>query len=532
MAIEKLHLVFPTDGNILDNIASDLEEIGYPIVQKDSSLDTMVDWAQSTAEESADCALIYGLAVTSKEGTNHIKEAVYQHLKNVRFYRENLRLIVMFPEMIKHDKEFISKIAQLMIYDIHFNDSIDAHDLVSWINQPKGFQYVERLLTDYKATDEEEEISTPNFYETEEEEFEDGDTLEEKFRKRKIRDATKSTRPKKPLSGIFSTKEKNKEDSNDITKNSSSSETDKKNEPRQYNILKNISEIAVQFTNRQTPEIHYEYRSFSSKVMVVTGTKGGIGKTDVTINLAAALKEHTFIDRICIVDLGFPYGSIAAALDLNRTSNVSNWRLASKKVTEEGLKNMVVSREGMDFIPLPLNIRESFDFQVEHAGFMIDVLKNFYDVILVDTAGFTPVTKLMLERATDIIMLVTHDVASISQCLALKEDIIRSFGIDYEKISIFLNQVPKTEDISKGTIAEALEDSPFPSPIIAYAPYDDMVRRFRNRGEWIYYEKPHHSFSLGIDMVLDGLGLMSDSAKRQKRKGKSPSMFQGMLNKS
>lgn len=511
---ESLHLVFP--ANILDSISDELEQVGYTVEQKDSSIDTMVDWATSTDEE-VDCAVIYGMAVTSIGEHNNTKEAAYHLLKQVRIHRENMRLIVLFPEMMKYDKDFISKIAQLNIHDIHFMNSLNINDIVQCIENKKGFQHVERLLSDYESDEEDEDYSVDDIFETEEEEEEEEEeipkaTIQEKFLKRKQREEKQRNdterRERLQFPAFFMPK---KEESQEERPKRERQVSKEPKEKQQYNLLQNISNLTTKLTPKKET-VMYEYRSFSSKVIVVTGTKGGIGKTEVTLNLAAALREETYIDRICVVDFGFPYGSIASALQISRKVNLSHWKTEWKEgvtITEEGLKGMVVSTYDIDFIPLPLKAHESLSFHKEQAEYMIDTLRSFYDSVLIDASGFSAVTKIALEKATDIILLTSHDVSSISNCLAYKEEMIRSYGIDYEKVSIFLNQVPKHEDIKKDAIAEAVEDGNYPTPIIGYAPYDDEVRMCRNRGELIYYEKPRHSFSKGMDMLLDGLGFYS-----------------------
>ena len=509
-----LHLVFPAE--ILDSIAGDLEQVGYTVAQRDSSIDTMVDWATST-EEKIDCAVVYGLAVTSLGESNNTKEAAYQLLKQVRIHQEDMRLIVLFPEMMKYDKDFISKIAQLNIYDIHFMNSLNTNDIVYCIENKRGFQHVERLLSDYESDEEDEAYDVDDMFETEEEDEEEEiqkETLQEKFFKRKQREKenTKNDKEREKIQfPSFFMPKKGQTEEEQPKKLPKSPKKPKETKEKQYNLLENISHITTKLTPKKET-VKYKYRSFSSKVIVVTGTKGGIGKTEVTLNLAAALREETYIDRICVVDFGFPYGSIASALQISRKANLSHWKMEwkeGKTITEEGLKGMVVNTEGIDFIPLPLKAHESLTFHQEQAEFMIDTLRNFYDAVLIDASSFSSVTKIALERANDIILLTNHDVSSISNCLAYKEEMIRSYGIDYEKVSVFLNQVPKNEDIKKDAIAEAVEDGNYPTPIIGYALYDDAVRLCRNRGEWIYYEKPKHSFSKGMDMLLDGLGFYS-----------------------
>ncbi|WP_026701664.1 AAA family ATPase [Salibacterium aidingense] len=534
MEKQGLHVVFPShSGNMLEYITADLEDLGYPVLQTDTSLDTMADWAQSADTSSADCALIYGLSITSRGQYQSDKEASYHYLKTIRLNREDMRLIVLFPEEVKHDYDFISKIAQLNIYDIYFINSLRIEDIEYWIENKKGFQHVERILSDYHGRDD-DVTDTPSYdsYDTEEatdleEEDADGvpftfqehDTLPDKFRKRKLRDRLNKKKEREPPQP--------------------SKENQSEREEKTSTMLKNISGMASslaanakkQKDSKPKTTIQYEYRTFSSKVIVIAGTKGGVGKTDIALNVAASIKEQAEVRKMCVVDFSFPYGSIAQALQLQRTIDLSEWKNISPSLTEKGVNEKVITDHDIDFVPLPVYADAALSFDKKDAEGMLYLLKKFYDVIVIDASGYHAPTRAALEWASDIILVTNHDVAGISNGLTYRNEMVHSFGIDHEKISVFINQIPKSEDITKQTIAELFEDHDSPIPVIGYAPYDDLVRQSRNNGYYIYYDNPTHSFSLGMDMILEALELISPEVIRRKKKEKVGLKFQSMFKK-
>ncbi|WP_374724097.1 AAA family ATPase [Calidifontibacillus erzurumensis] len=464
--MQSLHLVLPSD--FIEGLKEELESDGFEILYTDTSLDTFSQWANSDDDQSAEIAIIDGMAVVSKENNFFSKkQAIFDRLKEVRLARENIRMIIIFPSEIRNEVDFISKIAQLGIYDIYFVNEIFTDDIVEWINNPKGYSHVDAMLQGYQASEDfkvEKEVVYRSV------EYED-DPKEEETNKKKEQEESK----------LFS-------------------------------HLKALSQL------KQT-EIRFQYRSFSSKVITITSTKGGIGKTDIAINLAAAIREHTNINKIVVVDFDFPYGGIAAALQLRRTSDLGDWLLKKDDVvTEEGIKNKVVRFKNIDFIPMSLNIKNSLKFQELQAEIMIDILKRYYDVIVIDTSGFTKAAIVAIERSSEVILVTSHDIVSLSNAIAYKEDLIKLYGIDYEKISVFINKCPKNEDISKEQIAHMFEDNENSIPIIGYAPYDDVVRQCRNKAEFIYEKKPNHPFSLGIDMILQQLGFVHEEALKEKKK--------------
>ena len=477
-----LHVVFSKE--ILNDLCHDLIDEGFNIKQTDTSLDTFSEWAQSDQENHADCALIYGFELASKGDEYSLRAASYQRLREVRLHRENLRLIVIYPKEVLSDKKFISSIAQLGIYDLHFTDQLHIQMIKEWILNKRGLAHVDALLGDYKPDEQKEDYSEPVFQEVKENRQEEEQETEESRRRMKSR---------------LQAREKLRESR------------------RLFGSLRQIAPISPQ-PIRPT-KIKYEYHSFASKLIVICATKGGVGKTEIAINLAAGIKTKTFIERIAVVDLSFPYGGIASALKLSREKSLKEWMIHDPQIiTEEGVKEKVITYEGIDFIVMPLKMNESMKFERSHTENLISTLKRFYDVIIIDTAGFSELHLVAFERASEILLITTPDINSITNGLSFKEDLIYNYGIDYEKLSVFINKIPEVEDITSDMIAEGFEDDEKGIPVIAYAPFDDVVRQMRNKGLFIYQEKSDHPFSKGIDMLLEAFKFVPRK-QDEKRKG-------------
>jgi MinD-like ATPase involved in chromosome partitioning or flagellar assembly len=157
---------------------------------------------------------------------------------------------------------------------------------------------------------------------------------------------------------------------------------------------------------------------------------------------------------------------------------------------------------------MAIKLKDSLEFQRRQAEIMLDTLRKYHDVLIVDTSSFSEATLAAITIASEVILVCTHDVVSISATHAYKEDLIKLYGTNPEKMSLFLNMVPAYEDISKQKIAELFEDNARTGvSVIGYAPYDDLVRQYRNKRAIIYGERPDHSFPQGINMIMRSLGL-------------------------
>lgn len=475
--VKSIHLVFPFEFK--EGMTEELEIDGFEIINYDETMDTFADWAETDADNIADVALVHGLSVTGAGDTLSQKQSIYNCLKRVREHKENLRMVIIFPEDVQSDKDFVSKIAQLMIYDIYFTDELNLNDMTHWLRHKKGYKHVSKILEGYKSHDRKDYQNASEIKVELNDTHPDSEDHETKH---------KQETKQKPSADQFLQEKK---------------------------ILKQIQSVA----SRSQGDVRTVYRSFASKLITVTSVKGGVGKTDISLNLAKALQINTNVSKICLVDYDFPYGGIASALNLKRHSDLGDWMLKeTDHITEEGLKNRVVQHEGIDIIPMSLNIRDNQEFQSLHSEIMIDILKRYYDIVIIDTSGFSQPALVAIERASEVLMITSHDIVSLSTSIAYKEDLLNLYGINHEKISLFINQVPVHEDIKKQAIAEAFEDHESQTPVIGYAPYDDKVRQHRNKGVFIYEALPHHSFSTGIDMILEQLDIVSDNLISKKNR--------------
>ncbi|CCF16506.1 hypothetical protein BLGI_4475 [Brevibacillus laterosporus GI-9] len=272
---------------------------------------------------------------------------------------------------------------------------------------------------------------------------------------------------------------------------------------------------------RNRTEIKTEYRTFATKVITITSMKGGVGKTEISLSLAAAIKGFTNC-KVAVIDFSFPYGGVAQAVKMPREKTLADWLLhqGHLKMTPIGIAERTNCFKGIDIIPMPLNIQDILSFNAKDAEKVIDSLKMIYDVIIIDTNGFSEITLVAVTRATETLLVVTNENTSIFNSLSYKNDLISLYGIEQEQVSAFINMVPEFEDIKKEDIAEVFEDGDKGIPIIGFANYEDDVRQYRNEGKILYQHDPNHSFSVGIEMILAQFGIVSEELLEGRKKSK------------
>ncbi|HWO75030.1 MAG TPA: hypothetical protein VNM69_03815 [Bacillus sp. (in: firmicutes)] len=146
-----VHLVFPPE--YIEPIQQELEQIGYRVSEVDTGLDTFAQWATSKSECISDVAFIYGaghVSVASSQFSQ--KQAIYERLREVRIARQHLRLVVVFPSVIEEDKDFISRLVQLGIHDLHLTDDLSIDDIKMWLDNPRSLADVQVLIGNYVSS--------------------------------------------------------------------------------------------------------------------------------------------------------------------------------------------------------------------------------------------------------------------------------------------------------------------------------------------------------------------------------------------
>lgn len=158
------------------------------------------------------------------------------------------------------------------------------------------------------------------------------------------------------------------------------------------------------------------FRPAKGKVIAVTSGKGGVGKTFVSANLAAALTRRGIKVLVLDADLGL------ANLDvvLNLYPKITLHDVFTGKATLEdailkapGGFSVILAGSGMvEYSRLTPEVREDF------LRLMADVVPR-YDVVLLDTgAGISDVVLFALSLASEILLVATPEPTSLTDAYA------------------------------------------------------------------------------------------------------------------
>lgn len=173
------------------------------------------------------------------------------------------------------------------------------------------------------------------------------------------------------------------------------------------------------------------------KVIAIASGKGGVGKTNVSINLAAALANKGQIVMLMDADLGL--GNVDVLLGIKPKYNFSHVLCGEKKLEEIIIKGP----SDILIVPAASGIQNMSQLSVtEHAGMIRAFSELDYDLdtLIIDTAaGISDNVSSFCKAASDVIVVLCDEPASLTDAYALIK--ILNQNHDVKRFKIVANMV-------------------------------------------------------------------------------------------
>jgi flagellar biosynthesis protein FlhG len=191
----------------------------------------------------------------------------------------------------------------------------------------------------------------------------------------------------------------------------------------------------LQTNPRSTPPLPGAFHPV--RVVAVTGGKGGVGKTNVSVNLAVSLAEMGKRTLLMDADLGLANVDVLLGLSPKFT-------LADLIAGRCGLEDVLLEGpEGVLVVPASSGFRHMAELTpAEHVGLVnvFSELQRALDFMIVDTAaGISDSVLTFCQAAQDTVVVVCDEPASITDAYALIKVLARERGLD--RVHVIANMV-------------------------------------------------------------------------------------------
>jgi flagellar biosynthesis protein FlhG len=172
------------------------------------------------------------------------------------------------------------------------------------------------------------------------------------------------------------------------------------------------------------------------RVIAVTSGKGGVGKSNVTVNLAVTLAQSG--ERVMLMDADMGLANIDVLLGLNPGLNLSHVINGECSLEE----TIIDGPAGIKIVPASSGIASMSDLTpAQNAG----VIRSFseltepVDTLLIDTAaGLSDSVVSYTRAAREVIVVVCDEPASITDAYAMVKVMNRDYGV--ERFHVLANQ--------------------------------------------------------------------------------------------
>jgi len=250
------------------------------------------------------------------------------------------------------------------------------------------------------------------------------------------------------------------------------------------------------------------------KIVTVFAPKGGTGKTSIATNLAASLAKHSG-KRTLLLDLDLQFGDAAIMLGLEPEKTIYDLVVAPGELDSEKLAGYITRHPcGLEILPAPLRPEDAELVTEAKLGRLLEVARDSYDVIVVDTSPFFHGPMLAtLDRTDELLMLCGLDVPTLKNVrLSLQTLDLLSFPT--ARIRFVLNRANSKVGMSKKEVEGALD-----MKVAFEIPSDRAVPVSVNRGNPAVLGDAGSEFSGAIKRLAHGIVTPTPNAARKAKKG-------------
>jgi pilus assembly protein CpaE len=260
-----------------------------------------------------------------------------------------------------------------------------------------------------------------------------------------------------------------------------------------------------------------------SMVLAVLGSRGGVGCTNLAVNLGATLAQDP-ANQAAVIDLDLALGDADVALDLMGDYTLADVALNIDRLDMAFLRRSLCKHSsGVSLLPHPVQMEDCHLIREEHLQRMINLLRASYTHLILDLSKTFQPTDLTGLRMADVILLVAQlELSSLRNVVRM----LLMLGNDESigpKVQIVLNRVGSDNDISLKKAEETIG-----KPIFWQIPNDPKpILEACNSGIPLVQHAPRSKAQQSFNGLASALCGKSPQAPKKERGSLISSLFGG-----
>lgn len=260
-----------------------------------------------------------------------------------------------------------------------------------------------------------------------------------------------------------------------------------------------------------------QYKELSARVITVTSGKGGVGKTNFSVNLAIELSKMG--KRVVIIDADFGLANIEVLFGVMPRYNLADVLKGFKEIREV----LTDGPMGIKFISGGSGLKDLNNISERQMFYVIDnftYLDSIFDVIIIDTgAGISKSVVNFVKASDETVIITTPEPTSITDAYALIKTIRDEKG-NMPVFKIVVNRVDDNEEgfeiFSKINKASS-KFLNIPLENLGYIPYDKFLVKAVKNQEPATICFPNCEFTKAIEAI--SYRLMKNEFEYKRKSG-------------
>ncbi len=212
------------------------------------------------------------------------------------------------------------------------------------------------------------------------------------------------------------------------------------------------------------------------QVIAVSGGKGGVGKSNISVNLSIALAELR--RRVVLLDADLGLANVDVLLGIRATHTLADVLAGTHSLSDV----LVTGPAGMKIVPASSGVQRMAELSsAEHAGLInaFNDLSDQVDILVIDTAaGISDTVVSFVRAANEVVVVVCDEPSSITDSYALIKLLNKEYGMQRFRVVANMTRTPQ-EGINMfnklNTVCERFLDVTL--QFVGQIPFDENVRK-------------------------------------------------------
>jgi pilus assembly protein CpaE len=211
-----------------------------------------------------------------------------------------------------------------------------------------------------------------------------------------------------------------------------------------------VEQALKRFRQRRAQVAPAAIHQKSGKLINVIGSKGGVGTTTISVNLAVTLAGKEKNQSVAIIDMNTLFGEIPLFLEISPKYHWGEITKNIERLDDTFLMNVLSEHSsGVHVLPSPGYLNGHQAPTPDIIARLLGLMKSVFDYVVIDCGQSTDETTLKTLQMSDEVLLVS--VLSLP-CLANTNKLLKSLiDLGYlrkERIKVVMNRYLKKSEIS------------------------------------------------------------------------------------